>query len=98
MYKRGIFRKKGKKSEYGPDCAVSYFAIFMSGRAFLRSDEYVFSEAALAEVHTLREKAVREDISRRLSHVCSNFPPDEFEALVSLMAARQVKCERHPTW
>jgi len=37
---------------------------------------------------------VREDIARRLRPVCSNFSDEEFEKLVSLMAARQVKRER----
>jgi len=41
---------------------------------------------------------VREDIARRLGQICSDFSPDEFKKLVSLMAARQVKCERRPTW
>jgi len=41
---------------------------------------------------------VREDIARRLGHICSDFSADEFEKLVSLMAARQVKCERRSTW
>jgi len=52
----------------------------------------------LAEVHSRREQAVREDIARRLGQICSDFSPDEFKKLVSLMAARQVKCERRPTW
>jgi hypothetical protein len=62
------------------------------------SEEHVFSESGLAEVHSVREKAVREDIARRLGTVCSNFSQDEFEALVAVMAARQVKCERRATW
>ena len=66
--------------------------------SFLGSDEHVFTESGLAEVHTLREKAVREDIARRLGTVCSHFSQDEFETLVSVMAARQVRCERRPTW
>jgi hypothetical protein len=64
----------------------------------LGSEELVFTDAGLAEVHSLREKAVREDIARRIRHVCSEFSAAEFEELVSLMAARQVKCERRPTW
>jgi hypothetical protein len=75
---------------------VSYFAFF-SG-FLLRSEEHAFSDSNLAEVHSRREKAVREDIARRLGHICSDFSPDEFEELVSLMAARQVKCERRATW
>jgi hypothetical protein len=64
----------------------------------LESAEHGFSSLSLAEVHSLREKAVREDIALRLGHICSDFPPDEFKKLVSLMAARQVKCERRATW
>jgi hypothetical protein len=64
----------------------------------LVSDEHVLSESGLAEVHFLREKAVREDIARRLVNVCSTFSQDEFEKLVAVMAARQVRCERRPTW
>jgi transcriptional regulator len=64
----------------------------------LVSEEHVSSESGLAEVHSLREKAVREDIARRLGQVCANFSQDEFDALVAIMAARQVKCERRPIW
>jgi len=85
-----------KNIENGPDCAVTYFVFFCSGR-FLRSDELALSESAVAE-HSLREKTVREDIARRLGHICCDFSADEFEKLVSLMAARQVKCERRSTW
>jgi hypothetical protein len=67
-------------------------------RFILGSEEHVFSESNLAEVHSLREKAVREDIARRLGKICSNFSADEFEMLVAVMAARQVKCERRATW
>jgi hypothetical protein len=68
-----------------------------SGR-FLGSEEHAFSDLGLAEVHSLREKAVREDIARRLGDICAGFSRNEFEELVSLMAARQVKCERRATW
>jgi hypothetical protein len=71
--------------------------VFYSGR-FLGLEEHAFSESNLTEVHSVREKAVREDIARRLGHICSDFSPDDFERLVSLMAARQVKCERRATW
>jgi hypothetical protein len=64
----------------------------------LVSEDHVFTEAGLAEVHSLREKAVREDIARRLCQVCANFSQDEFDKLVAIMAARQVKCERRPIW
>jgi len=52
----------------------------------------------MAEVHSLREKIVREDITRRLRGVCSDLADDDFEQLVRLMAARQVKCERRQSW
>jgi hypothetical protein len=61
-------------------------------------EEYAYSDSGLAEVHSLREKVVREEISRRLRGVCSNFSDDEFERLVTLMAARQVRCERRQSW
>jgi hypothetical protein len=62
------------------------------------SDEHAFSDSGMAEVHSLREKNVREDISHRLRGVCANFSDDEFEQLVKLMAARQVRCERRLSW
>lgn len=71
---------------------------FSSGRALLESDDHVFSESGLAEIHSLREKVVREDIARRLKRICSNFPEDEFQALVAVMADRQVRRERRVTW
>jgi len=87
---------KRKKGWYGPNCAVTY-CVSYSGR-LLGSDEHAASSLSLAEVHSLREQAVREDIALRLGHICSDFSPDDFKALVSLMAARQVKCERRATW
>jgi hypothetical protein len=66
--------------------------------AALESDEHVYRETGMAEIHSLREKVVREDITRRLKGVCSNFADDEFETLVRLMAERQVKCERRQNW
>jgi len=80
----------------GLNCAVSFY-VFSGGR-LLGSEEHAFSSLSLAEVHSLREKAVREDIARRLGHICSDFSPDEFDKLVSMMAERQVKCERRATW
>jgi hypothetical protein len=64
----------------------------------LDSDEYLNSESGMAEIHSLREKTVREDIARRLKGVCSDFAEDEFDRLVRLMAARQVRCERRQSW
>lgn len=88
----------GQNDERGPNCAVSYFASFSKVRPFLDSNKHAFRDAGLADVHALREKAVRDDIARRLSQICSNFSKDEFEKLVGVMAARQVKCERRPIW
>ena len=70
----------------------------LSNRVSLGSEEHVFSESGLSEAHSLREKAVREDIAQRLGKVCSHFSQDEFDTLVAVMAARQVKCERRPVW
>jgi hypothetical protein len=75
---------------------MTYFVSQQS--SFLESEAHGSTDSALSAVHSLREKSVREDIARRLSEVCSNFTVDEFEHLVALMAARQVKCERRPAW
>ena len=64
----------------------------------MTSEEHAYSDSGIDEVHSLREKVVREDITRRLRGVCSDFSDDEFEKLVRLMAARQVSCERRQTW
>ena len=61
-------------------------------------EQYAANDSGMAEVHSLREKVVREDIARRLRVVCSNFSDDEFAKLVRLMAARQVRCERRQSW
>ena len=62
------------------------------------SEEGVFGDSTLDEVHSRREKEVREDISRRLKPVCSNFADHEFKKLVEVMAERQVKRERRLMW
>ena len=62
------------------------------------SNKHAYSEPTLDETHHLREKTVREDIARRLRPVCSNFSEEEFDALVALMADRQVKRERRSVW
>ena len=76
---------------------MTYF-VFSAAPVLLGSDEHLFSESGMAEAHTLREKAVREDIAKRLGQVCSNFSKADFAELVAIMAARQVKCERRPIW
>lgn len=62
------------------------------------SEEHAFNDSTMDEVHSLREKAVREDIARRLRRICSEFSEDEFQKLVSVMADRQVKRERRQIW
>ncbi len=58
------------------------------------SEQHSFGDSPLDEIHHLREKVVREDISKRLRKVCSNLSDEEFDKLVALMADRQVKRER----
>jgi len=87
-----------RADESGPNRAVSHFASFCSVLTFLESHKDASRDARLAEVHSLREKAVCDDIARRLGHVCSHFSKDEFDKLVRTMAARQVRCERRPIW
>ena len=64
----------------------------------LKSEEHVYSDSGIAEVHSLRERAVRDEIAQRLRGVCSHFSDDEFEKLVRLMAVRQVRSERRQSW
>jgi hypothetical protein len=64
----------------------------------LGSEEHAFGDSTMDEVHSLREKEVREDIAQRLSGVCSAFPDDEFKKLVTVMAERKVKQERRLVW
>ncbi len=97
MQAKRFLPKKGQNDEGGPNCAMTYF-VPSATAVFLESNAQIFSDSGLAEIHSLREKAVREDIARRLGQVCSNFPEDDFEDLVAEMAARQVKCERRPMW
>ena len=72
--------------------------LFFERSRVLGSEEHAFSDSSLEEIHSLREKAVREDIARRLRRVCSNFSDDEFQKLVAVMADRQVKRERRLIW
>jgi hypothetical protein len=87
-----------RNTKCGPNSAVSPHRLFSSGRSVLESDEYVYSESSIAEIHSLRENAVRDDIARRLKGVCSNLSDDEFDKLVRLMAVRQIRCERRQSW
>lgn len=72
--------------------------LFYQRPGVLGSEEHAFSDSSLEEIHSLREKAVREDITRRLRRICSNFSDDEFQKLVAVMADRQVKRERRLIW
>lgn len=67
-------------------------------RSVLGSEEHASGDATVEEIHSRREKEVRDDIARRLRPVCSNFPDDEFQKLVKTMADKQVKCERRLLW
>jgi hypothetical protein len=58
----------------------------------------VYSESGLAELHALREKQVRDEISGRLREVCARFPDAEFKQLVGEMAERQLRDERRLIW
>jgi hypothetical protein len=91
-----ISAKRAKKTETAPivRCRTIVFSVVQR----LASEQYVYSESSIAEIHSARENAVREDIARRLKGVCSNFSDDEFDKLVKLMAARQVRCERRQNW
>ena len=60
--------------------------------------EHFFSESGVAEAQSVHEQAVREDIAQRLGKICSNFSHADFEVLVAMMAAHQVKWERCETW
>lgn len=64
----------------------------------LESQEKVYIDSALTELHALREKEVREEIATRLRCVCSNFSQDDFDRLVQKMAERQVRDERRLIW
>ena len=98
MNAKKIFREKDANDQSGPDCAVTHDRLFQQRFSVVTSEEHAYSDSGIAEVHRLREKIVREDITVRLREVCSNFSDDEFEQLVRLMAARQVRCERRQSW
>ena len=85
-------------SETAPIVRCRTIASFSSDSGLLESEQYVYNENSIAEIHSLRESAVRDDIARRLKGVCLNFSDDEFDKLVRLMAARQLRCERRQSW
>jgi hypothetical protein len=63
----------------------------------LKPQEKVNTDS-LSELHALREKQVREEITKRLRSVCVNFPQEDFDRLVKKMAERQVRDERRLVW
>jgi len=42
----------------------------------------------------MRREVIREDISKRLRHICSHLSETEFKKLVSSMADQKLKAER----
>jgi hypothetical protein len=64
----------------------------------LESQEKVYTESGLSELHALREKQVREEIATRLRHVCGNFSQEDFDRLIKKMAERQLRDERRLVW
>jgi hypothetical protein len=65
---------------------------------FLDSEQRAFADSAVREVHAVREKAVRDDIARRVRPMCSHCSEEEFKELVRKMADRQVRSERKQSW
>jgi len=64
----------------------------------LASEEKVYTDTAISELHALREQEVRTQIARRLRGVCGCFSDQEFEKLVQKMAERQLRDERRLVW
>jgi hypothetical protein len=64
----------------------------------LESEQKVYTDSAISELHTLREQEVREEIARRIRKVCGCFSEEDFEKLVRTMAERQLKDERRLVW
>jgi len=46
------------------------------------------------EFHSDRRSAIRADLERRLRNICSNFPEEDFQALLDVMAERKLRSER----
>ena len=83
-------------SKNGPECALTYR---LSAAQFpLNSEKSTSADSALTALHTVREKAVREDIARRVRPVCSHCTDAEFTELVRKMAEQQVRYERKLAW
>lgn len=89
-------KKRPQMTERPQLCGTTLCSFFE--RSDLGSEEHAFGDLTVDEIHSRREKEVREDIARRLKPVCSNFPEDEFQKLVKTMADNQVKCERRLLW
>jgi hypothetical protein len=65
---------------------------------FVDSEQGFFADSAVREVHAVREKAVRDDIARRVRPACSHCSEEEFNELVRKMADQQVRSERKLSW
>jgi hypothetical protein len=64
----------------------------------LASEEKIYTDSVISELHALREQQVREEIARRLRRVCGCFSDEDFEKLVQKMAERQLRDERRLVW
>jgi hypothetical protein len=62
------------------------------------SEQIFGADSAVREVHSVREKTVRDDIARRVRPVCSHCSDEEFNELVRKMADHQVRSERKQSW
>ena len=89
--------RKSERAEAAPNLRCRTIVSSVATRV-LETGIYFFKQKTAYEIHALREEKVREDIARRLKKVCANLSDDDFERLVKLMAARQVRCERRQSW
>jgi hypothetical protein len=64
----------------------------------LESEQKVYTDSTISELHALREREVRAEIARRLRNVCGCFSDEDFEKLVRKMAERQLRDERRLVW
>lgn len=84
------------ETKYGPDCAVTYD--LLSRHSQVASEEKIYTESSIKELHARREKEVREELAKRLRPVCQKFSEQDFDKLVREMAERQVRDERRLVW
>jgi hypothetical protein len=64
----------------------------------LESEDQNYADPATVELHSIRERTVREELAGRLREVCAHFTEEEFTRLVDQMAERKVREERRPVW